>query len=140
MSRIIPVGLYKKIVDEMPILCVDMIVSHKGKFLLVKRKNEPLKGKFWIPGGRILKGETLDTAVRRKTKEELGVRVRIIKFVGVFNKVFHKNKYGSKTGFHGVSMVFLVKPFSLKIKLDEQSSNWKLSKSLPKLLKFYKAK
>lgn len=140
MNRKIPVSLYKKIVDKMPILCVDMIVRHKGKFLLVKRKNEPLKGKFWVPGGRILKGENLEAAVTRKAKEELGIDVKIVKFVGVFNKVFYKNKYGSKTGFHGLSVVFLVEPLSLKIKLDGQSSDWKLSKDIPKLLKVYKIK
>ena len=46
---------YKAIVEAVPICCVDLIIKSKGKILLVKRKNEPLKGEFWLPGGRIYK-------------------------------------------------------------------------------------
>ena len=118
----------------MPVLCVDMVVRHKGKFLLVKRKNEPLKDQYWLPGGRVLKGERITQAVHRKMKEEVGIKVKIIKSLGYFDKVFPKNKYNSKTGFHGLSIVFLVEPFSTNIVLDEQSDDWKFSKKLPALL------
>ena len=39
--------LYKKIMESMPIVCVDaLIINEKKEYLLVKRKNEPLKNKF----------------------------------------------------------------------------------------------
>jgi colanic acid biosynthesis protein WcaH len=131
----IPNNLYKKIVDVLPILCVDIVIKHKGEFLLVKRNNKPMKGKFWVPGGRVLKTEKIEQAVKRKVKEETGLKVKIIRPLGYFEGDFLKNEFGSKTGYHGVSIVFLTKPISFKVKLDSQSSDWKFSKNLPKLFK-----
>jgi colanic acid biosynthesis protein WcaH len=52
---VIPVDEYQKIVEQIPIVCVDaVIMNRKGQYLLVRRKNEPLKGEFWLPGGRII--------------------------------------------------------------------------------------
>ena len=131
----IPFKLYKRIIDLLPILCVDAAVLHKGKYILVKRKNEPVKGGWWVPGGRVLKGETMEEAVIRKTKEELGIKVKIIKPLGYFEHYFRENEFGVKSGIHQVSIVFLVKPLSLNIKLDEQSGTWEFSKNLPKTFK-----
>jgi len=33
----------------MPICCMDLVVHHKGKVLLVKRGTDPEKGKWWAP-------------------------------------------------------------------------------------------
>ena len=50
---------YIKIMQTIPVVCVDALIQNKKQeFLLVKRDNEPLKGKFWMPGGRLHKGET----------------------------------------------------------------------------------
>lgn len=131
----IPFKLYKKIIDLLPILCVDVIISYKGKFLLVKRKNEPAKGRWWLPGGRVSKGETIEKAVKRKIKEELGINVKILKTLGYYEKHFKENEFGLKSGIHVLSIVFLASPLSLKIKLDNQSAGWRFSKKLPKALK-----
>ena len=41
----IPEDLYKQILSVMPIICVDVVIRNdKGQYLLVQRKNEPLKG------------------------------------------------------------------------------------------------
>lgn len=49
----IPENDYKKILSTMPILCVDLIIFFDGKCLLLKKKNEPAKGQYWFPGGRV---------------------------------------------------------------------------------------
>jgi hypothetical protein len=36
--------LYRKILERMPIPTVDVIIVHKGKFLLLRRNNPPVKG------------------------------------------------------------------------------------------------
>ena len=131
MKRI-PFESYKKIVDVMPILCVDAVIVYKGNFLLVKRKNQPLKGRWWVPGGRVLKGETMEKAVKRKIREEVGIDIKVLTPLGYY-EVFHKeNDFGLKSGIHELSIVFLATPLSLDIKLDHQSSAWRFSKSLPK--------
>lgn len=128
----IPLKLYKKIVDILPILCVDIVVKHKGKNLLVKRRREPAKGKWWVPGGRVLKGETIERAAKRKMKEEAGINIKIIKLLGYYEKHFKENEFGLKSGIHAVSIVVLAEPLSLNIKLDGQSSDWCFSATLPK--------
>jgi len=51
-------NLYKKILEYLPILCVDVIIKDlNGSILLIKRNNEPLKGEWWVIGGRVLHGE-----------------------------------------------------------------------------------
>ena len=130
----IPLKLYKKIIDVLPIFCVDVVIKYKGKVLLVKRKNAPAKGKWWLPGGRIFKGETIEKAAKRKMKEELGINIKIIKSLGYFEKHFKENEFNLKSGIHTISIVILAEPLSLNIKLDRQSDDWCFSKSLPKEL------
>ena len=130
--KVIPTGFYRKIVDVIPILCVDVVIREKDRFLLVKRTNEPVKGRWWVPGGRVLKGETITTAVKRKMKEELGVNVRPLEPLGYYENSFKKNEFGLESGIHTVSIVFLAELLSSKVKLDNQSSAWRFSKSLPR--------
>src|SRR5207253_2528001 len=116
----------------MPIVCVDcLVVNGNGEYLLVKRKNEPLKGEFWVPGGRLHKHERLVDAVHRKMREELGVEVEIIENVGFFEEFFDKTREGADGGVHTISIVYIVKPRSYDIRLDDQGTEWKWFKELP---------
>ena len=128
---------YRKIVDTMPILCMDCIVVHEGKYLLVKRKNKPLKGVYWLPGGRVLKNETLEQAAIRKMKEEIGVDVKIIKLAGFHEFLYEENELGLDS-IHTLSAVFYVSPISTDIKLDEQSEDYVWSETLPEQLNLIK--
>lgn len=128
----LPFEFYKKIVASLPILCVDGVLVDKGKFLLIKRKNQPQKGKWWVPGGRVLKGERMEKALKRKVKEELGINIKILKPLGYYEEFCKENEFRLKSGIHTLSIVFLAKLLSLNIKLDNQSSAWRFSKNLPK--------
>ena len=123
---------FKTILDNAPLLCVDIVAEHKGKYLLVKRKNRPFKGTFWLPGGRVIKNETIVEAVKRKMKEETGLNVKILQPLGYFEYFFKDHELNLKNGYHPVSIVYLVELPSLRVNLDSQSSNWKLVKNLPK--------
>lgn len=129
---------YMKVMECMPVVCVDaVVVNNKNEYLLVKRKNDPLKGEFWVPGGRLFKGEKAAEAIVRKMREELGIEVKVEKNLGYFEEFFDKTAQNIKTGFHAISLVFLVKPMSGDIKLDSQSSDWGWFKELPPLLDSY---
>jgi len=125
---------YAQIMELMPILCVDAVLRNsKGQYLLVKRANEPLKGQWWVIGGRVLKGETLKQAVIRKIKEEAGFIIDSVKPIGYYEEVAHVNRFGSSTPLHTVSVVFsAIVDESVQIKLDNQSTDWKYSSKLPK--------
>ena len=130
----IPANDYAQITKVLPILCVDVIVENSmGEYLLVKRANEPLKDQWWVVGGRVLKGETLEQAAIRKVKEEVGLKVDFVEPIGYYEDTFETNPFGFSIPLHSVSVVFsTVVDGSQQIKLDSQSSNWKYSPEIPK--------
>ncbi len=128
----IPEDEYRNIMDKTVILCVDaIIVSEDGRYLLIKRKNEPLKDEWWIIGGRMHKGETAHQAVVRKVKEEVGLDVEVIEELGYYDEHFDKNPFDLDSGVHTISLVFLVRPTNYDVVLDSQSSEWKWAKDVP---------
>ena len=116
--------LYKKIAKSVPIFCVDLLIQNGEDFLLVKRRQPPLKGEYWIVGGRVLIGEDPIDAARRKAKEEVGLDLDGVTFVGYMSDVFNKNSFES-TEYHTVSLVFLCSPKHTNVKLDKTSDDWK---------------
>ena len=68
-----------------PAVTVDLVVVRDGEFgsevLLIKRKSEPYKGKWAIPGGFVDEDEALEKAAARELEEETGLkRVKIEQF------------------------------------------------------------
>ena len=135
MSKIIPEGLYRKIISSVPILTVDALIQNKrGNYLLVKRNNKPLKGQWFVSGGRVYKNETLKNAIRRKVREELGLKVIWAKPIGYYEDFYKSNAFNLKEGVHTVSVVFKVKTRDLNVRLSHESSNYRFGK-LPKRFK-----
>lgn len=62
-------------------LCVEIIVKTPDGVVLTKRDIEPCKGMWHYPGGTVLYGEHVEDAVHRLAAEELGVKVKIDKFI-----------------------------------------------------------
>src|SRR5688572_24526207 len=65
----IPDELYARILDSVPIACVDIAIVARGGVLLVRRKDAPARGEWWVPGGRVLKGEMMRETAARKARE-----------------------------------------------------------------------
>ncbi|HHH80313.1 MAG TPA: NUDIX hydrolase, partial [Thermoplasmatales archaeon] len=55
-----------------PSVTVDGIVTKNNEILLIKRKNNPFKGRWSLPGGFVNYGEKVEDAVIREVKEETG--------------------------------------------------------------------
>lgn len=125
VAQKIPTLFFKKIHQVLPVLCVDIVVTHGRKFLLVKRNNVPARGLWWPPGGRLLKNERFVHAAQRKLREETGLRGELPRFLGTAE---HFSDPGYFKGFnsHTVTFVFQisVKRASM-VKLDAQSSGFK---------------
>lgn len=132
----IPSKLYKRIVESVPIVCVDVILRYKDKYLLVFRNNEPLKDKWWLVGGRALKGErTIDTA-KRKVREETGLTATKFKMRGVYEDSYPRSAWGVPTS--SVSIVYEAQVKVFKPKLDKTSSSISAMKKLPdRFIKHY---
>lgn len=121
----IPDNLYKKILKSVPISTVDVVIVRNGKeFLLTKRINKPFKGKWFIPGGRVLWGEELLSAVARQV-EALGIKMaESIEFLCVSEFINPPNNLGVRQ--HSLLHVFIVKVEEYtEPEVDEESSEVK---------------
>ena len=123
--------LYQNIHNSLPIVCVDIVLKTvDGNFLLVKRKEEPAKDKWWLIGGRVFKNESLASAARRKVKEESGLDVKIIgKIVESYELMFKEDPFGHGNGTHTICTCFsgLVNDLNV-LKLNNYHSDYKVFK------------
>lgn len=69
-----------------PKVTVDAICVTNGKIVLIRRKNDPYKGKLALPGGFVEVGETTEAAIVREMKEETNLDFRIGGLVGVYSE------------------------------------------------------
>jgi ADP-ribose pyrophosphatase YjhB (NUDIX family) len=63
-----------------------IIVDDHGRMLLIKRANEPARGCWSVPGGRVEAGETDEAATAREVLEETGLAVRVGPLVGTVER------------------------------------------------------
>ena len=65
-----------EIIEATPLVSVDLIIRNPfQKVLLGKRTNRPAKGYWFVPGGRILKNETIYQALKRISEVEVGLNL-----------------------------------------------------------------
>lgn len=113
----IPDDLYQTILQVMPRCCADVVVRCGDEVLLLKRRIEPLKDFWALPGGTIYKGETLKGAAARVAEEELGIKIDTaeLRLIGVAN--FEGGIYGR----HDICLTYIADlPQKLEIKINYQ--------------------
>lgn len=75
---------YKK-----PSITVDIVIfsdfEKDKKFVLIKRKNDPFKNQWAIPGGFVEYGETVENAAIREAKEETGIDIELKELFDVYS-------------------------------------------------------
>ncbi len=70
-----------------PLLTTDCVIfDGEGRILLIRRKNEPFRGAFALPGGFVEIGETAQAACRREVLEETGLTIGALRFVGIYSE------------------------------------------------------
>lgn len=82
-----------------------LIHDEQGRVLLIKRRFEPNKGKWSLPGGLLETGETLLEAGKREVREELGVEMRAEELFHVSEEII-RDPHG-KPRFHFILVDFL---------------------------------
>ncbi len=72
---------------QTPSLTADIFIYDDDfKFILIKRKNEPYKDYWALPGGFIEYGESVEEGAIREAKEETSIDVELEYLVGVYSK------------------------------------------------------
>lgn len=86
---------------------VGAVVVCDGKVLLEKRKGEPGKGKWTIPGGLVELGERAEETVVREVKEETNLAVEQPELIDVVDNISADEKGDIK--YHFVIIDYFVK-------------------------------
>lgn len=128
----VPEDLFAEFTVRMPEVCVEVILEAHDGVLLAKRANEPAKGEWFWPGGRLYKGEELDDAARRIAREELGIEVKIEDRLGIYGHFWETSAVAEGPSRHTVNVVFRVAPAreDFEIELDEQHDAYRFLSEL----------
>jgi 8-oxo-dGTP diphosphatase len=102
-----------------PKLTTDGAILKDGKILLIKRKNDPFKGKWALPGGFVEYGEKVEDAAIREIKEETGLITKIKDIVGIYSDP-NRDPRG-----HTVAIVFLLDITNGKLKAEDDADDVK---------------
>ena len=100
--------------------------------LLIKRKYDPFKGSWAIPGGFVLDDESLEDAVERELQEETGLRINYLEQLYTFGKP----ERDPRSRIVSVAYFGLVKSTQfqkLRATTDAEEAAWFTFKKLPKL-------
>jgi colanic acid biosynthesis protein WcaH len=122
---------WNTIVSQVPIVSIDLVVLCDDGVLLGKRENEPAKGEWFVPGGRVQKGETLVEAVDRVSQQELGTEVEIIESLGSYEHFYEATDVEGSGGKHYLANGFVVRPESVTFSPDNQHSDLQIFYSDP---------
>jgi colanic acid biosynthesis protein WcaH len=110
---------FLQIVAATPLVSIDLIVQNASdEVLLGLRSNAPAQGYWFVPGGRILKSETLEQAFERITNNELGKAfgVQSAHMIGVFEHHYPNNLADDTFATHYIAI-----GMSLKLRDDLSS-------------------
>lgn len=84
-------------------------------------KSHKWKNKYSIPGGHIELGESIEESLKREIKEETGLKIYNIRFMGFQDFIFDKAFYEKK---HFIFLDFACKTNSKKVKLDSEAQSF----------------
>jgi colanic acid biosynthesis protein WcaH len=102
-----------EVIKRTPLVSIDLIVKNEqNKVLLGMRKNEPARGFWFVPGGRIMLNERISDALERIARNEVGTEAsfRDARFLGVYEHIYRENfalKEG--VGTHYVVLAYEIK-------------------------------
>ncbi len=123
-----------KIVKNTPLVAIDICIIYENKILLGKRNNSPARNFYFVPGGRILKGEKINSALKRILKIETGyvienIRKENIRHLGVYEHFYDDNFLGNNDfSTHYIISAYIIRLEDKKafnqLKVDKQHSDF----------------
>jgi colanic acid biosynthesis protein WcaH len=102
------------VVRDAPLVAIDLLLEDpEGRLLVGLRCNEPARGFWFVPGGRVRKGERLAEALRRIAETELALPLALeaCQLDGVHEHHYTTNFAGSE----GIATHYVVLAYRLQL-------------------------
>jgi colanic acid biosynthesis protein WcaH len=127
-SHKIPDTDFLNVIKNTPLISIDIIIYNAlGEILLGLRQNAPAKNFWFIPGGRILKNESLPDAFSRISSAEFGFQLKISDagFKGIYEHIYPDENYFEEPGIstHYIVLAYEYKLTGSLIKLPKEQHN-----------------
>ena len=109
---------------DRPVVSVGAVIVDGDRVLLVKRGQEPLKGRWSLPGGVVEAGEELHAALVREAREETGLDVQVGEVVDVLDRI--SRDAGGRIEYHYVIIDYVCRATggSLACGTDAEEARW----------------
>jgi len=114
----------RRLYPKQPFVGVGAVLICAGKILLEKRKNDPGKGKWSIPGGLVELGENVEQTVIREVEEETGLHVGKPEHIDVVDSITRDENGDIKYHFVIIDYFVELKGGTLKASSDAEELRW----------------
>ena len=115
---------FNMVLHNAPLVSIDLCLICDGQLLLGLRNNNPLKGEWFTPGGRILKNETWTNCLKRIAQSELGMGVKDpeqFRLMGIWDHFYNNSVFGDNTSTHYVNLPhYIILEDMPNLKVDDQ--------------------
>lgn len=97
---------FKTVVESTPLVSIDLCLVFEGKLLMGLRQNEPLKGQWFTPGGRLFKNERWQDGLTRIAQTELGLSQKLDDFelMGIWDHFYENSVIDEGVSTHYVNL------------------------------------
>lgn len=119
---------FNTVIASTPLVSIDLLVQNAaGEILVGERINRPAQGYWFVPGGRILKNESLSTAFSRLTLAELGQAFSIEQALlqGPYDHFYQDSVFGDTPDTHYVAIAYRLTVQAPLILPEEQHSAYR---------------
>jgi 8-oxo-dGTP diphosphatase len=104
-----------------PIIGVGGIAFIDGQVVLIKRRFEPLAGRWSLPGGTLELGERLHEGLVREMREETGLEVTVGPLVDLFDRITRDDD--GRVRFHYVLADYVCTPVGGELRAGSDVAN-----------------
>jgi len=123
------VQTFKTVIENTPLVSIDLCLVCNGQIFLSKRRNDPLKGRWFTPGGRIHKNETWQDALLRILEVELGltgIELEDFTLMGIWDHFYSNSALDQNISTHYVNLPHFAEIKSKpRVVLDDQHDEFK---------------
>jgi len=105
----------------LPRAAAKVAIIERGRVFMVKAARGLTKGMWNLPGGFVSYGEHPAVGAQREVLEETGIRVKLVRLLGMYSDVF------PRTGGYMISFVYLGKRLNRQIRLhpeEMETAEW----------------